>query len=101
MGTVKVIFYTKGAFAKDPNLTYEGGEVYAFTGQDTGSWSFFDSCDLVMSIDPQFDYKKVRMWWKHVDGSLENDLNPFRDDSDAFEMAASVHNEVGDIEIYV
>ncbi|XP_058726822.1 uncharacterized protein LOC131598214 [Vicia villosa] len=41
------------------------------------------------------------MWWKHVDGSLENDLNPFRDDSDAFEIAASVHNELGDIEIYV
>ncbi|XP_058767567.1 uncharacterized protein LOC131641278 [Vicia villosa] len=101
MGTFKVIFYTKGRFAKDPNLTYEGGEVYAFTGQDTGSWSFFDSCDLIMSIDPGFDDKKVRMWWKHVDGSLENDLNSFRDDSDAFEMAASVHNEVGDIEIYV
>ncbi|XP_058776094.1 uncharacterized protein LOC131650398 [Vicia villosa] len=101
MGTFKVIFYTKGRFAKNPNLTYEGGEVYAFTGQDTGSWSFFDSCDLIMSIDPGFDYKKVRMWWKHVDGSLENDLNSFRDDNDAFEMAASVHNEVGDIEIYV
>jgi hypothetical protein len=30
----KVVFFTKGFFVKDPNLRYEGGDVYAYKGQD-------------------------------------------------------------------
>src|ERR1051325_5000051 len=96
----KVIFYTKGCFVKNRLLKYEGGDGYAFNGQDSECWSFFDACDLIKSMEPGFDYSSVRMWWKHVEGTIENDLKPFNDDGDAFEIAAFIHECKPEIEIY-
>ncbi|CAK8560038.1 unnamed protein product [Lathyrus sativus] len=71
MDKFKVVFYSKGCFVKDPNIRYEGGEVYAFSGQDPNYWSFFEACDLVKLIEPEFDICGVKMWWKHDEGSFE------------------------------
>lgn len=59
-----MVFYTEYCFVKDPNLRYEGGEVYAYSGQDPNYWSYFEACDLVKGIDPEFDVGDVKMWWK-------------------------------------
>lgn len=52
MDKFKIMFYSKGCFVKDPNIRYDGGEVYAFAGQDPDYWSFFEAFDLVKVIDP-------------------------------------------------
>ncbi|XP_058762568.1 uncharacterized protein LOC131635949 [Vicia villosa] len=100
MSKFKVIFYTRGKFVKDPELKYDGGDMYAFSGQDSDYWSFFEACDLVKSIDPEFDFEMVKMWWKHEAGSFEADLNPFRDDGDSAELAAYVIGHGTEVEIY-
>ncbi|CAL5201498.1 unnamed protein product [Lathyrus oleraceus] len=71
MSKLKVVFYIKGYFIKDLNLRYEGGDVYAYSGQDPDYWSYFEACDLFKGVDPEFDFKGVNMWWKHDGGSLE------------------------------
>ncbi|XP_058734254.1 uncharacterized protein LOC131605982 [Vicia villosa] len=96
----KVIFYTRGKFVKDPELKYDGGEVYAFSGQDVDYWCFFEACDLVKSIDPEFDFNMIKMWWKHEEGSFEADLKPFRDDGDSAELAAYAVGHETEVEIY-
>ncbi|CAK8531918.1 unnamed protein product [Lathyrus sativus] len=96
MSVFKVIFYTKGYFVKDTMLKYEGGEVYAFNGQDNESWSFFEACDLIKGMDHGFEYNNVKMWWKHGDGTLKNALRPFRDDGEVeiyTEAKPSIGNE--------
>ena len=65
MDRFKVVFYTKDCSIKEPNIRYDGGEVYAFSSQDPHYWSFFEACDLVKVIDPGFDLGCVKMWWKH------------------------------------
>ncbi|CAK8576504.1 unnamed protein product [Lathyrus sativus] len=90
MDKFKVLFYSKGYFVKDPNIRYDGRKVYAFTGQDPDYWSFFEACDLVKVIDSEFDLSCVKMWWKHDEGSFQEDLKQFRDDGDAFELAMYV-----------
>ncbi|XP_058752080.1 uncharacterized protein LOC131625205 [Vicia villosa] len=100
MSKFKVIFYTRGKFVKDPELKYDGGDMYAFSGQDSDYWSFFEACDLVKSIDPEFDFEMVKMWWKHEAGSFEADLNPFRDDGDSAELAAYAVGHGAEVDIY-
>ncbi|CAK8560663.1 unnamed protein product [Lathyrus sativus] len=87
MDKFKVVFYSKDCFVKDPNIRHEGGEVYALSGQDPDYWSFFEAYDLVNLIEPEFDIGCVKMWWKHDEGSFEQDLKPFRDDGNAYELA--------------
>ncbi|CAL5188337.1 unnamed protein product [Lathyrus oleraceus] len=87
MDKFKVVFYSYCCFVKDPNIRYDGGEVYAFTGQNPDYWSFFKACDLVKVIDPEFDLNYVKIWWKHDEGSFKEDLKPFGDDGDVSELA--------------
>ncbi|CAI8602103.1 unnamed protein product [Vicia faba] len=98
--TFKVIFNTRGYFVKDPDLKYVGGEVFVFEGQDPDYFSFFEVRDLVKSIDSAFDYKTVKMWWKHEEGSLEADMYPFKDDGDALESTVYAVGNNNAIEIY-
>lgn len=42
MGKFKVVFYIKGCFVKDLDLRYEGGDVYAYSGQDPNYWYYFE-----------------------------------------------------------
>ncbi|XP_058724923.1 uncharacterized protein LOC131596316 [Vicia villosa] len=100
MGNFKMIFFTKGSFVKDPKIRYEGGNVFAVTGQDPDIWSYFEAIDLVKGITPDFDASKVRMWWKHDGGSFEVDLKPFRDDGDAVELGVYAYANDVDVEIY-
>ena len=100
MDKFKIVFYSKVRFVKDNNLKYEGGEVYAFAGQDPDYWSFFEACDLVKVLEPEFDYTSVKMWWKHEGGLLEKDLKQFRDDGDAHELALYAIGYKCDVEIY-
>ncbi|CAI8598942.1 unnamed protein product [Vicia faba] len=99
MGKFKVVFYTKGSVVKDPNLRYKGGDVYAYRGKDSDYWSYFKTCDLVIGVDPKFDLRGVKMWWKHDGGSFEKDLKPFRDDRDASELA--IYSFGNDCEVYI
>lgn len=64
MDKFKIVFYIKGCSLKDPNIRYHGG------GQNAGYWSFFESCDLVKVIDPEFDLNVVKIWWKHDEASF-------------------------------
>ncbi|CAK8570036.1 unnamed protein product [Lathyrus sativus] len=100
MDSFMVVFYSKGRFVKDPKIRYEGGDVYAFNGQDPDYWSFFEARDLIKLIEPEFDIVSVKMWWKHEEGSFEHDLKPFKDDGDASELAMYVIGNKSDIEIF-
>jgi len=52
----KVVFFTKGFFfVRDPNLRYKGGNVYAYKGQDSDFWSFFEARDIMKEMDDTFD----------------------------------------------
>ncbi|CAI8593138.1 unnamed protein product [Vicia faba] len=50
------------------NLRYEGGEVYAYSGQDFNYWSYFEACELIKGIDSKFDIGTMKIWWKHDGG---------------------------------
>ncbi|CAK8574861.1 unnamed protein product [Lathyrus sativus] len=100
MDKSKVVFYSKGCFIKDLNIRYEKGEVYAFSGQDFDYWSFFEACDLVKLIEPEFDIGGVKMRWKHDEGSFEQDLKPFRGDGDATELAMYAVGNKCEVEIF-
>lgn len=54
MGLFKVVSFTKWSFVKDPNIMYEGGNIFAFNGQDTNFWSFFEARDLIKGMDSKF-----------------------------------------------
>ncbi|XP_058781151.1 uncharacterized protein LOC131655272 [Vicia villosa] len=56
--------------------------------------------DLVKTIEPDFDEKTVKMWWKPENGSFEEDMLPFRDDSDAAELVMFVVGNNCDAEIF-
>lgn len=78
-----MIFYTKGLFVKDFKLRYEGVDIYAYNGQDTDYWSFFETHDLIKVMDSLFNVDCVKIWWKQEVGSLEKYLKPFRNYEDA------------------
>lgn len=66
-----MVFFTKGCFVRDPKLRYEGGNFYAYNGQDTDYWSFYEARDLIKAMDSQFNAYGVKMLWKHKCGSLD------------------------------
>lgn len=45
----------------NPNLRYEGGEVYAYSGQDPNYWSYFEAYDLIKRIDSEFNIGAVKI----------------------------------------
>ncbi|XP_058783323.1 uncharacterized protein LOC131658000 [Vicia villosa] len=100
MSRFNVLFYIKGCFVKDPGIRYEGGDVLGFSNQHTDYWSFLEACDLVKTIEPDFDDKKVKMWWKPENGNFDVDLLAFRDDADVVELSAIVFDKKCNIEIY-
>ncbi|XP_058754865.1 uncharacterized protein LOC131628014 [Vicia villosa] len=100
MGLFKVVFYTKGSFVKDEGLTYEGGNVYAVSGQDPDYWSYFEAVDLIKDMDSAFKVEDVKMWWKTEKESLGNDLKPFDNDVDASKLAVCAEENKCDVEIY-
>lgn len=100
MGKFKVVFYVKGCFVKKHNLRYGDGEVCAFTSQDLYYWSFFKACDLVKSIDPECDVSATKIWWKHDEGSREQDLKSFKDDGDAIELVVYAVGSNCEVEIF-
>lgn len=61
IGLFKVVFYTKGSFVKDPKLRYEGGNIFAFNGQDTDFWLFFEARDLIKRMNSAFTIDEVKM----------------------------------------
>ncbi|KAI5438614.1 hypothetical protein KIW84_024376 [Lathyrus oleraceus] len=100
MGKFKVVFYTKGCFVKYLNLRYEGGEIYAFNGQDPYNWSYFEACDLIKGINIEFDVWAVKMWWKYDGGSLKEDLKPFKDNGDACEVVMFAFGNNCEVDIF-
>ncbi|KAI5383960.1 hypothetical protein KIW84_071084 [Lathyrus oleraceus] len=100
MWLFKVIFYTKGSFVKDERLRYDGGDVYALSGQDSDFWSFFEVCDLIKGIDSSLNIDDVKLWWKHEYGCLEKDLKPFVNDEDATVLVFYTEKSNCDVEIY-
>lgn len=97
-----VVFNTKDNFVKDPKLRYEGGKVFAVKGQDTDFWSYFEARDIMLEHDEDFDLEKVNLWWMHIDGNLEEDIKPFKDDKDAVKMSKfAVDDNNCDVELYV
>ena len=96
-----VVFNTKGNFVKDPKLRYEGGKVFAVKGQDTDFWSYFEARDIILEHDEDFELEKVNLWWMHIDGNLEEDIKPFKDDKDAVKMSKFAANNNCDVELYV
>ncbi|CAI8614007.1 unnamed protein product [Vicia faba] len=55
MGTFKVVFYTKGCYVKDPDLKYNGGEVYAFSSQDPAMFVLGNKCEIEIYCEPKLD----------------------------------------------
>lgn len=55
MGLFKVVFYTKDSFVNDARLSYEDGDAYALSGQDSDFLSFFEACDLIKGMDSSFN----------------------------------------------
>ncbi|XP_058746137.1 uncharacterized protein LOC131619011 [Vicia villosa] len=100
MSRFNVVFYIKGCFVKDQDIRYEGGYVLGFSNQHTDYWSFFEACDLVKTIKPDFDDTKVKMWWKPENGNFDVDLLAFRDDADVVELSAIVFDKKCNVEIY-
>ncbi|RHN59870.1 putative transcription factor interactor and regulator CCHC(Zn) family [Medicago truncatula] len=96
-----VVFNTKGNFVKDPKLRYEGGKVFAVKAQDTEFWSYFEARDIILEHDEDFDLEKVNLWWMHIDGNLEEDIKPFKDDKDAVKMSTFAADNNCDVELYV
>lgn len=100
MELFKVMCYTNVSFVKYPNFRYEGGDIYAYNGQDPDYWSYFKACDLIKGIDSEFDVRVVKIWWKDKGGSLDDDLKPFRDDGDAYELVVFAFGNNCEVEIY-
>lgn len=51
-------------------------------------------------IDHEFDLSCVKMWWKHDEGSFEEDLKPFRDDENACALAMYIVGNNCEVEIF-
>ncbi|KAI5447112.1 Mitochondrial pyruvate carrier 4 [Lathyrus oleraceus] len=100
MGLFKVVFYTKGSFAKNARLRCEGGDIYAFSGQDSNFMSFFEACVLIKGMDSSFNLDDVKLWWKHEECCLETDLKPFGNDEDATMLALFSKKNSFDVEMY-
>ncbi|CAK8542710.1 unnamed protein product [Lathyrus sativus] len=100
MRLFKVVFYTKDSFVKDERLRYDGGDVYALSEQDSDFWSFFEACDLIKGMDSSFNIDDVKLWWKHEEDCLENNLKPFFNDEDETMLAMFVEKNNYDVEIY-
>ncbi|CAL5214939.1 unnamed protein product [Lathyrus oleraceus] len=101
MGLFKVIFYTKGSFVKDARLSYEGRDVYAFSGQEYDFWSFFEACDLIKGMESSFNLDDVKLWWKHEEVCLEKDLKPFGNDEDTKMLTLFAEKNNCHVEIYI
>lgn len=99
MGLFKVVFYTNGSFVKGERLRYEHGDIYAFIGQESEFWSFFEACELIKGVNSSFNLDDVKSWWKHEEGCLEKDLKPFRNDEDATMLVLFDENNNCDVEI--
>ena len=101
MKLFKVVFYTKGFFVKDPNLRYEGGDVFAYNEIDGDTWFLFEARDILQQMDNTFDLDSVRLWWKRDGGSFDTYLRLFSSDVDACLMSKCAEKNKCDIEIYV
>lgn len=100
MGLFKVVFYTKDLFVKDARLRYDGGDVYAFSGQDYDFLSFFEACDLIKGMNSSFNIDDVNLWWKNEDDCLEKDLKPFVNNEEATMLSLFAKKKNFDVEIY-
>ncbi|KEH33356.1 hypothetical protein MtrunA17_Chr3g0094251 [Medicago truncatula] len=49
-------------------------------------------------IDDTFDEGLVRLWWKHESGSLDEDVKPIRNDTDATLMSDYARDKNCDVE---
>ncbi|KAF7802181.1 separase isoform X1 [Senna tora] len=86
-----------GKLVGEPTFAYEGGNTRWFENCDIDRWSYWEVVDSLKELGI---VRFGRLWFKLPGHSLENGLDPIKDDKDAMAIA-NVATKSRKVELYV